>query len=352
MDAMRTVYFVDVKCKRPYTFETMAEKAIGGTESTLLRVADRLADNYQVYLVQACRKVDDIRESGMSYIGMQTAIRLAAERPPGHVILSRKIKLLKQMATDFPSAKHYLWIQDLPVSKYCRYRQDLVKYDVELVCNSNWQRGVAEGYLSPGCWYQRLFHPFSRRQPVGVSTIYNVINPAIKYEPVEIDEDKLVFFSAPRKGLKEVLACFRDVIRARPQTKLYIANPGYEAMDPEWIDHPNLVNLGSLSNADVIRHVREAFCVFYPQAVLPETFGVIYAEANTVGTPVLCYDIGAASEILSNHDQVMAVSEENVTEKLMGWYKNGRPQVRGKPDYLLDNVVEKWVDMLDRYNKE
>lgn len=250
------------------------------------------------------------------------------------------------MAMWFPGAKLYLWIQDLPVKKYCRYRHHLVRYQVTMVCNTNWQRGLAEEYLSPGCWYQRLMHPLSRHKPVDFVTIYNVISPDIQYEPAEIDEDKLVFFSAPRKGLKQVLENFEDVLKQRPQTKLYIANPGYQAMDSKWVDHPNLMNLGSLSNKEVIKHVREAFCVFYPQTMLPETFGVVYAEANTVGTPVLCYDIGAASEILNGGEQIMAVDDQQVTEKLMGWYQNGRPQVRGKPDYLLDNVVTRWQDLL------
>lgn len=343
---MKTIYFVDVKCKSPYTFETMAERAIGGTESTLLRVADQLAGDYKIYLVQTCRESDDIRESGVSYLTMDSAVALAEKSPPDHVVLSRKIKMLRDMARLFPSAKLYLWIQDLPVPKYCRYRQDLIRYDVEMICNSNWQRGQAEKYLSPDCWYQRIFYPVSRRRPVGMTTIYNVISPDIRYESVEVDEDKLVFFSAPRKGLKQVLACFKEVIKVRPQTKLYIANPGYEAMDPEWMNHPNLINLGSLTNAEVMRHVREAFCVFYPQTVLPETFGVIYAEANTVGTPVLCYDIGAASEILSNSDQLLAVTDTHVTEKLMGWYENGRPEVRGRADYQLDAVVNDWKRLL------
>ena len=343
---MKVIYFIDVKCKRPYTFETMAQRAIGGTESTLLRVADRLASDYRVYLVQFCREVDDLHESGISYIGMSTARRLAFAQPPDHVVLSRKIKLLRDMAAAFPGAKHYLWIQDLPLPKYARYRQDLVDCDATLICNSNWQRRIAEQYLSPDGWYQRLFHPLGRLQAVATQTIYNVIDPAIRYEETVIDDDKLVFFSAPRKGLKEVLACFREVIRLRPQCKLYIANPGYEAMDAEWMDHPNLINLGSLSNAAVIQHVREAFCVFYPQAVLPETFGVIYAEANSVGTPVLGYDIGAASEILSNPDQLMAVSDKDVAGKLMSWYEKGRPAVTTRPEYALDNVEKNWRGML------
>ena len=342
----KIIYFVDIKCKQPYTFSTMAERAIGGTESTLLRIADRLCEDYQVFLVQPCRRQDEIHDTGINYITLDSARHRADKFPPAHVVVVRKLKAMGDMARWFPSAKLYLWIQDLPVKKYGRYRQQLIRHRVTMICNTNWQRSEAERFLSPDCWYQRLFHPLSRKKPVDMVVIYNVINPAINYEPVEIDEDKLVFFSAPRKGLQQVLEYFEDVLEQRPQTKLYIANPGYQEMDAKWVDHPNLINLGSLSNLEVISHVREAFCVFYPQTMLPETFGVVYAEANTVGTPVLCYDIGAANEILNNPEQIMHVDDLRVTERLLSWYKNGRPEVVGKPDYLLDGVLVEWNNLL------
>jgi len=189
-----TIYFVDIKCKQPYTFSTMAERAIGGTESTLLRVADRLSEDYRVFLVQPCREQEEMNERGISYLSLDTARQRAAESPPAHVIVIRKIKVMSDMASWFPEAKLYLWIQDLPVKKYCRYRHQLIKHNVTMICNTHWQRSEAERYLSPDCWYQRLFHPLSRRRLVKMAVIYNVINPEIRYEPVEIDEDKLVFF--------------------------------------------------------------------------------------------------------------------------------------------------------------
>ncbi len=336
---MSVVYFIDIKCKKPYTFASLAERAIGGTESTMLRVAQKLRPEFEVVIVQPCRTEDEIDDDGIRYLSLESARNVDT---PHHVVLMRKIKALKQMTEYFPTAKHYLWIQDLPAPKYCRYRDYFIQNDVTLICNSNWQRGIAEMYLEPKCWFQRLFHPLNRLKPIKIETIYNVINPDIKYQPTAVDRNKLVFFSAPRKGLRQVLDHFKQIIKTKPEVKLLIANPGYEEMPEEWVDHPNLINVGSIANAEVVQHVREAFCVFYPQNVLPETFGVIYAEANTVGTPVLCYDIGAAREILSNDEQIMSVDDSKVTEKLMGWYEHGRPEVRGKKDYLLEHVVEQW----------
>ena len=343
---MKTIYFIDIKCKQPYTFSTMSERAIGGTESTLLRVANELSKEHQVCVIQPCRQQDEYSDESLAYLGLESARQRARRAPPDHVIVIRKIKAMQDVARWFPTARLYLWIQDLPVPKYCRYRHQLIQHHVTLICNTNWQCGEANRYLNPACWYQRIFHPLSRKKQLNTTVIYNVINPEIRFEPADIDQDKLVFFSAPRKGLKQVLEYFDELLKVRPQARLYIANPGYEAMDPKWINHPNLINLGSLSNKEVIAHVREAFCVFYPQTMLPETFGVVYAEANTVGTPVLCYDIGAASEILNNPEQILDVGDHDAVGRLMQWYETGRPEVRGKPDYLLENVVQKWRELL------
>jgi len=47
-------------------------------------------------------------------------------------------------------------------------------------------------------------------------------------------------------------------------------------------------------------------------------------------------------------EPVYNVDDQRVTEKLMGWYENGRPEVRGKAEYQLHAVVEKWHDLLSR----
>src|SRR5581483_2147599 len=48
--------------------------------------------------------------------------------------------------------------------------------------------------------------------------------------------------------------------------------------------------------------------VFYPKFVLPETFGLVFAEASAVGTPVLTHDCGAAAEVLADPRQVLPIA--------------------------------------------
>lgn len=97
----KIIYFVDIKCKQPYTFATMSERAIGGTESTLLRVADRLSDEYEICHVQPCRQKDEVDERGIHYLTMESARRRAADAMPHHVVVIRKIKALLDLADWF-----------------------------------------------------------------------------------------------------------------------------------------------------------------------------------------------------------------------------------------------------------
>jgi glycosyltransferase involved in cell wall biosynthesis len=76
-----------------------------------------------------------------------------------------------------------------------------------------------------------------------------------------------------------------------------VADPGYWAgPSPDLPD--GVVPLGPLPHRAVLRHVREAFAVFYPQARFEETFGPVFAEANAVGTPVLAHPHAVAREVL------------------------------------------------------
>jgi glycosyltransferase involved in cell wall biosynthesis len=98
----------------------------------------------------------------------------------------------------------------------------------------------------------------------------------------------------------------------------------------------------------LFRHVREALCVFYPQNALSETFGMVFAESNAVGTPVLAHDFGSAREILSSSDQLVdAEDHAAIVAKLRAWREGNRPRVSLRSELRASNVIAQWRRLLE-----
>jgi glycosyltransferase involved in cell wall biosynthesis len=98
----------------------------------------------------------------------------------------------------------------------------------------------------------------------------------------------------------------------------------------------------------VLRYVRESLCVFYPQTVHAETFGLVFAEANAVGTPVLAHDFGAAREVLSNPEQLVDGKDPRaLIAKLRAWHDGARAQVAARPEFRASAVIAEWLRLVE-----
>jgi glycosyltransferase involved in cell wall biosynthesis len=131
-----------------------------------------------------------------------------------------------------------------------------------------------------------------------------------------------------------------------------------------------------LPHARILAEVRTALCVFYPNFVLPETFGLVLAEAQAVGTPVLTHDCGAVREILADPSQILPVTRgarnyERIAgllpsgarrhlapwadrlgvfapyvERLIALRSGTRPAAIDDPRFDLTAVVQRWRALL------
>ena len=290
---MSAALFFDPACDRPYSTQTREETALGGTEATVTRIADALGARV-----------------------MQHNRTVAAGRylPPGsagdvgHLVVLRDPRPVRRLAASFPGARVYLWLHDLtrPGSKRGRRLAAaagaLAELAVTIVCVSDFQRRQVEAVL------QR-----ARAGPrVRAVTIYNPVDAGVASLGPAVDRNKLVFFSSPNKGLAFTVDAFAGARRVIPELRLSVGSPGYKnprraglaaegrLAGVEW--------LGALPHARILAEVRTALCVFYPNFVLPETFGLVLAEAQAVGTPVLTHDCGAVREILADRSQILPVT--------------------------------------------
>lgn len=352
---MSSILFWDPSCQRPYDTRTLLHEATGGTESSVSRVADAL----DAYVIQHNRV-----EAQGRY------------QPPGRlpgitrVVLIRDPQALPKVRELYPDARYYLWVHDQirPGSTRGRRLASTAKVLRELsltiVCVSDWQRSRVEATL------QRM----GVEDRVRARTIYNPINDTLLPDGSPIDNNKLVFFSSPNKGLIFTLDAFRAMRRQMPELHLVIGNPGYKLGKFSSID--GVTYLGPQPQARIHAEVRTALCTFCPNFVLPETFGLVFAESMALGTPLLTHDCGAASEVIDDPEQVLPVTHwqrayeralrgmpssfrdrparlaahlglfDVYIERIRAWRAGARPQTSPDPRFHLATVAEQWRTLL------
>jgi glycosyltransferase involved in cell wall biosynthesis len=352
---MSSVLFFDPVCLQPYDTRTLRERATGGTEASVTRIADALG----AYVMQHNRAVDEGRYRAP---GALEGIR--------SVVLIRDSRALPRIQELFPQARIFLWLHDQlnPGSKRARRLAGtaslLRAMGVTVVCVSDSQRHGVEAVLGR----------IGVAGQVRALTIYNPVDETLAPDGTAVDADKLVFFSSPNKGLKFTLDAFGAVRSALPGMRLVVANPGYKADRAAQL--PGVDFLGALPQAQIHAQVRSALCTFFPNFAIPETFGLVFAESHALGTPVLTVDCGAALEVLRDPREVLPLLPryrayeravgplpprlrrgparlasaaglfDEFVARIGAWRSGGRPQVAPDPRFRLTAVAAQWQALL------
>lgn len=355
MVAMSAVLFFDPVCGQPYDTETLRRQAMGGTEATVVRVADALG----ALVVQHNRSVASGRYGPPRRDPAVTA-----------VIVNRDSRALPAVRDLYPNARIHLWLHDRvrPRSKRARrlaadanMLRDLA---VKVICVSDTHRHAVEAALR---W-------MGVSDRVSACTIYNPVDDDLRPDGSPVDDRKLVFLSSPNKGLPFTLDAFRAVRRAMPDMRLVVGNPGYKAGAVARVE--GVEYLGPQPQQRIHAEVRTALCTFFPNFVIPETFGLVLAESKALGTPVLTHDCGAALEVLADPAQVLPVTADRrvyewllgevsprwrrwparlaaglglfdmYIERLRAWRAGDRPVTAPDPRFRLSAVTQRWHDVL------
>jgi glycosyltransferase involved in cell wall biosynthesis len=352
---MRPTLFFDPSCQQPYDSRTLQQQAMGGTEATVTRIADALAA-----LVAQHNRTEDY--------GRYLVPRAMPE--VANVVINRDSRVLPRIRELYPNARVYLWLHDQlkPGSKRARWlasTADLLRQtSATIVCVSNTQRAGVDAALGT----------MGLQGSVRTLTIYNPIDDSLAPDGTPFDPDKLVFFSSPNKGLKYTLDAFREMRRRMPGLRLVVGNPGYKVRRIVALD--GVEYLGPQPQGRMLAEVRSALCTFFPNFVIPETFGLVLAESNALGTPVLTHDCGAAAEVVVDREQILPVTDgqrayetllthlppdwrrgparvaaalglfDAYVERIRSWRSGGRPRVGPDRRFRLAAVAAEWRELL------
>jgi len=355
---MSSVLFFDPTCQKPYSRRTLMETALAGTDSTVVRLAERL----DARVMQHNRELAEERY-----------LPPAPARDVEHLVILREPRVVRTLSERYPGARVYLWLHDLLVPGTKRARR--------LAAAVPTLAGLAATILCVSEFQRRQVRELLNRVPGGTAletvTLYNPLEDGLAPNGAPVEAWKLVFFSSPNKGLAFTLDAFRALHRQMPELRLRVASPGYKSLRRARLERVDgrtaaVEWLGPLPHARALDEVRSALCVFYPNFVFPESFGLVLAEANAVGTPVLTHDCGAAGEVLADPRQLLPVTPglrlyecaarlapsgarrilaplgerlglfAPYVERIAAWQRGERPQTQPDPRFHLSAVAERW----------
>ncbi len=336
----KTIIFVDGTYPEAYDDQSIGQKALGGTEASVIRIAQILSKKHQVLVLQQHRRHITQASHSLCFSPLSSDELPSADV----VVVLRKYPLAINLRAKLPDARIFLWIHTYKSHEYVLKRPGLAKHNIDIICNSKTHLKDTDKKLNSGI-FGRMMSLFCRQ--INVQCCYNPIpepNANIMASGGSRDLNKLVFLSSPNKGLAQTLACFEVINRTMPDLRLYVANPGYKQSDDAMVENTHV--LGSLPHLDMMTHLNQALCVFYPQDSFAETFGLIYAEANAYGTPVLAHDIGAAREILDPNNPLIDVNEPEQVLQLIKQWQLDFPSIKYNASFNVDNIEKQWSAVL------
>ncbi len=331
---MKSILFIDPCAPKPYTIDSLASGRMGGTEATVIRVMRELAERYEVNIEQRGRETTESYDQRKNLVMFYPPDLFKAT--PDIVITLRDARVFQDTKKRFPNSRHYLWMHDVSSGEYRNH--------LELELNNDYSDII----------FVSQWHKAQVLNSIPEITIAGRITPHVIFNPIEyycvkkaypVDPYQLIYFSSPHKGLDQVLKAFEMLRMHDSKYRLLVANPGYyedKGDLPEGVRHIHKPHY------ELMQDVAESLCMFYPQTVFEETFGIVYAESNAVGTPVLCHDLGAAREVLDNQSQIVNCNNiGKIIDTVSKWTAGERPTVGRNPLITLSEVTKSWIKLIE-----
>ena len=331
------VLFVDPAAAHAYSDRTLYGQALGAPEAAVVRVAEGLAQRgHRVVVAQSARHWPERSAGGVQYVPFrykEGAPRVGADA----VVVVRQHKVLKRLRRAHPAARFLLWLHESPGRSARDLGRAASGAGAAVVTVSDHHRAAVRSFVEA-----------SGRGPLTspLARLHSPVDDALAPDRTHVDPDKLVAAALPREAMGPVLAAFAHVRRQRPTARLFVTASGGDGRERAPLPE-GVVALGALPHRAVLRHLREAFCAFYPEACADDASGLRFAEANAVGTPALAHSAGPAPEALgeriADRGQLLdARDPEAAAHRLARWWESGRPAVSVQPPFRLSRVLDGW----------
>lgn len=321
--------FYDQNSPFPYDYESSLHKSVGGVEATIVRIAEKLGETKPV--VVAAKNRTTISSSKNVHYMPITPYLLTLDWHA--VICLRNLASAFEIRNANPKVPVFVWFHDFIKIDLFPHFHEMKEKNIGAIVISDFQQKQLTDLFG--------LDPYFKSAP-RFQKIYNPIDDDLVPDKTQVDKYKLLFSSSPHKGLKETLEGFMKLRDKDPAFRLYVTNPGY--FQPQIPVQEGVVFL-TLNHGENLKLMRESLALFQLNSVYPETFGLVLAEANAVGTPILTHPLGAASEILTSEQLMDTTDIEAVIQRVLKWHKD-RPTVKLEEKFRLSRVIQDWLKLL------
>ncbi|SHJ25774.1 glycosyltransferase [Wenxinia saemankumensis] len=318
---------VDTLAPHPYSDRNDSLIGLGGTEATVIAVV--MALGIEVDVRQAARQDTD-RRGPVRFAPLDLARPLPGD--PARIVVINSWKVALKLRRLHPEAEIAVWLHVFPGRHNRGMGPALAQAGIGVVCVS---AALADHLV------RRAGAPTPR-----IDVVPNPIPDDLVPDATPRDPDLLLFASSPHKGLDQVFTAFAAARAELPDLRLAVADPGYL----RWRTGPvpdGVEMLGRLEPPRLHALMRRALCLFYPQTMFAETFGLVVAEANALGCPALLHRrLGANDAVASDPSQLVDVRDPaQILERLRAW-RDHPPDVAGRDEFRLSRVRLAWLDRL------
>lgn len=269
----------------PFNGKNYQERSVYGSEIAAVKIAEQMAEKYNVFVFCPCRPEEEIEHRGVTYMHLNKFTSFQSQVHINVMIVSRFIHFFYLFRVN--ADKMYLWVHDARSHDYYQGKQfgTLGKHFFNniaptldgIVCVSDWHRG-----------YFKKWSGISEKYHHKVHVIGNSVD--LDYFDAEAvkKKNRFVYCSDPSRGLDILLKCWPQILKKHPDSTLDIYFSKLSPVQSVVAEGmPGVTFRGKIPEKKLCEELCKADVFFYPNTS-HETYCIVAQQALTAKCVVIC----------------------------------------------------------------